>query len=999
MTSQSYLERVFRISLAAILLTALALTASPLSTRADGPDPAGGQCGPATPMAHLGAPVQTGTAGPDSATSFDATLPNGRRITPLGVSVEVGEIPLNGVLTPDGKFMVVTNDDERNVGSLAPDYSESEVNGSGLVPGGFALAAINTADMTISSHVMAPTNATPNPGPKVPGVIQSDNTAAYWLGVAIKANPAAPGSYSVYAAGGPSDQVDVYQLDGAGGLMLQARIPVPAPTNPFKPNFGMAAPGGLTLSPDGSKLYVVNNNGNTIVTIDTTTNQVLGQPVPVGFFPYQAVLSPDGKKLYVSNWGVADRNFNQAYQSTYDPTTHIGTGSPYIGGVPGNLFANPVTDQERTSSVSVLDLTGQSGGASISLARQIDGVQIVGGTHPSAMAIATRKGQSALYVTDANEDKLAIIDVAKDSLVKKIDLPSPIPGLATGSFLGLTPNAATVSPDQTRLYVAEAGLNAVAVYDTSKPFEPEFLGRIPTGWYPSGVTLSPDGKFLYVVNLKGPGSPYKFQGAVPGSPDVNLIFGSVQKVDLQALNLNKTSLQVRQNTYKERPADDTNVLWKLQSKIKHVFLILRENKTYDIYFGADAVLNARGANGKPEYANFDAQVPNSKALAEQFVIGDNEYADSEESNAGHSFALAGTSTDYMQKTLTSRFSRPMINTKNEDPEDYPLVGYLFNNLARNGRTFRNYGDMMRLSGYDDGKNPNHCADDPYPGCDPATYDYHNTTPPTVGLGGLFAEDVPALKVLGDNHTDPNYPGWNLNITDQRRADEFIKDMGALIQANAVPSLTHIWLPNDHTSGGYDPRFQVADNDTAVGKIVDFISHSSIWQDSVIFITEDDAQGSPDHVSAHRSYVMVVSPYAKHAQVIHRLSSTVSVPKTIEELLCLPPMNLGDLIANDLADYFTLEPDFTPFSAVQPAAIAPAAPEAMRIAELTARLDTSTYDEDTRPLGQLVALFLFSNKLAGMRSWLGSGAYDVMQNEMYRNALLLVEANPGAADDD
>jgi YVTN family beta-propeller protein len=999
MSTQSYLERIFRISLAAILLMALALTASPLPTRADCPDPAGGPCGPATPMAHLGAPVQTGTAGPDSATSFDATLPNGRRITPLGVSVQVGEIPLNGVLTPDGKFMVVTNDDERNVGSLATDYSESQVNGAGLVPGGFVLATISTGDMTIASHVMAPTNASPNSPSKVPGVTQSDNTAAYWLGVAIKADPAAAGSYIVYAAGGPSDQVDVYELDGSGVLTLKTQIAVPVPTDPFKPNFGMAAPGGLTLSPDGAKLYVVNNNGNTIVTIDTATNQVIGQPVPVGFFPYQAVLSPDGNKLYVSNWGVADRNFNSTYQSSYDPTTFTGTGSPYIGGVPGNLFANPATDAARTSSVSVLDLTGHTAGSSVSLARPIDGLDVVGGTHPSAMAIVTRRGQSALYVADANEDELAIIDVAKDSLVKKVALPSPIPGLATGSFVGLTPNALAVSPDQTRLYVAEAGLNAVAVYDTAKPFEPQFLGRIPTGWYPSGVTLSPDGKYLYVVNLKGPGSPYKFQGAVPGSPDVNLIFGSVQKVDLQGLNLNKTSLQVRQNTYKERPADDTHVLWQLQPKIKHVFLILRENKTYDIYFGADAVLNGRGANGKPEYANFDAQVPNSKALAEQFVIGDNEYADSEESNAGHSFALAATSTDYMQKTLTSRFARPMINTKNEDPEDYPLVGYLFNNLARNGRTFRNYGDMIRLSGYDDGKNPNHCADDPYPGCDPATYDYHNTTPPIVGLGGLFAEDVPALKVLGDNHTDPNYPGWNLNITDQRRAAEFIKDMGALIQANAVPAFTHIWLPNDHTSGGYDPRFQVADNDTAVGQIVDFISHSSIWQDSVIFITEDDAQGSPDHVSAHRSYVMVVSPYAKRGQVIHRLASTVSVPKTIEELLCLPPMNLGDLVANDLADYFTLTPDFTPFTAVAAPTIAEAAPEAMRIAKLTGRLDTSTYDEDTRPLGQLVALFLYSNKLASLEPWLGSGVYNAMQDGLYKSALGIVQDVPSEPDND
>ncbi len=172
MSTQSHLERMFRISLVVILVMALALTASPPPTQADGPDLA-------TFMAHLGAPVQTGTVGPDSATSFNATLPNGRRVTPLGVSVQVGEMPLNGVLTPDGKFMVVTNDDERNVGALATDYSESQVNGAGLVPGGFALAAISTGDMTIASHVMAPVNASPNSPARVPGVTQSDLTAAY----------------------------------------------------------------------------------------------------------------------------------------------------------------------------------------------------------------------------------------------------------------------------------------------------------------------------------------------------------------------------------------------------------------------------------------------------------------------------------------------------------------------------------------------------------------------------------------------------------------------------------------------------------------------------------------------------------------------------------------------------------------------------------------------------------------------------------------------------
>ena len=698
----------------------------------------------------------------------------------------------------------------------------------------------------------------------------------------------------------------------------------------------------------------------------------------------------------MSNLGVADRHFNSTYTSSYDSKTNTGVGSLNIGGVRGNLFANPQTDPVRTSSVSVLNI-GAPGAASISLARPIDGVYIVGGTHPSALAIVNGPSQTALYVADANEDQLAVVDARADRLVKKVPLPLPVPGLLEGRAFGLQPNALAVSPDNNRLFVAEAGLNSVAVLDVSQPFNPQFLGRIPTGWYPVGVTISADGRFLYVTNSKGLGSAYGFQGAVPKSPDVNLMFGTIQKIDLQSMNLRAASEQVDGNTFQAGAAAHVDVLQQVAPNIKHIFFILRENKTYDVYFGADQVLNQRGANGEPRYANFDAQVPNTKAIAEQFAIGDNVYADSEESNAGHMFALAAITTDYMQKTLLSRSSRPFINTKNEDPEDYPLVGYIFNHLARHNISYRNYGDMMRLSGYDDGKATDPCADDPYPGCVTKTYTYTNVTAPTVGLGGLYTEDVPALAVLGDNHTDPNYPGWNLRISDQRRAKEFIRDMQDLIKANAAPRFTYVWLPNDHTGGGLDPRFQVADNDVALGQMVEFITHSPFWPNSVIFISEDDAQGSPDHVNAHRSYTMVLSPYAKHAYVSHHLSSTVSIPKTIEELLGIPPMSLFDLIANDLSDYFTTTPDLTPFNALPMGKVSAAAPEALRIARLTRELEHGTYDRDTVRLGQLTAIFLNSQELAERAATMTPEQYQAAQSQLYAIACSIVAGEDCLAD--
>lgn len=607
-------------------------------------------------------------------------------------------------------------------------------------------------------------------------------------------------------------------------------------------------------------------------------------------------------------------------------------------------------------------------------------------------------------VTACTANSIAIVDPASERLVGKVRLPAPV--AVEGDLPGLTPDALALSPDQRTLYVAEAGLNSVAVYDVSRPRQPRFSGRIPTGWYPTALSTSPDGRALYVTNAKGAGSPYGYQGTftAPGTytnPDVNWMFGSVQAVDLRSVNLAATTRQVSANTVVRKQVD-ARKLATLQRDIDHVVFILRENKSYDTYLGDDATLNARGANGSPAHAQYGPYVPNTKALAEQFAVGDNNYADAEESNAGHSFALAATSTDYQQKTQLSRFNRPLVNVKNQDPEDYPLRGYIFNALARGDRSFRDYGDSIRISGYDEGSSGNFCADDPKPGCDNATYtNIADTTSPTVGLGGLYSTTLPALKVLG-GHLDERYPGWNLRISDQRRAAEFIRDYGGLIAAGRAPQFTLLWLPGDHTGScsssiACSPQQEVADNDAALGQVVDFLTHAPTWKNTAIFVTEDDAQSSPDHVSAHRTYTTVVSPWAKRASVAHTLGSTVSVPKTIEEILNLPAMNLGDLYANDLLDYFTTTPDFTPFSTPTPSGAATASrlaalaapPESQRIWELSARLDGSTYDSDTARWGQLTRVYFESLRLAARRGTTADRDYGRRQDELYLQAQRVV----------
>lgn len=879
-------------------------------------------------LAQLGPPA-THPPGPDGPSSFDATLPNGRRVTPAGTSVQVGQNPLNSALTEDGRFLLTSNDMERN----GPPRTGSAVdpldtkNGADAALSQYTVSVTDTSTMKIVAAFTVPARPTARAWSTAGGVTNRDATTGLFLGLASVRTST---GYRVFASGGVANAVYQLALDSSGKAVgTPASIVIPGPTDKSRATYGMAMPGWLTLSHDKKTLYVVNNTGNSVVVVDLATGNV-ADPVPVGFFPYAA--QQYGTKLFVSNWGVTERVFADG-QGTTNPSTGIVThsASPFIGGGTANLFANPVTDPKRSSSLSVVDLTKTGRSSAISLARPIDGVHIVGGTHPSALALASGRHGTALYVAAANEDRLAVVDPQRERVVTSVRLPAPgATTLAGGEIFGLTPDALAVSPDQRSLFVAEAGLNSIAVYDVTHPYTPRFRGRIPTGWYPTAVTVSPDGKALYVTNSKGAGSPYRYQGTfTPGAnpqrftnPDVNWQFGSVQKIALTGLRLDKTTRQVQDNTVVRVAvsAADRRKLAVLSQKIKHVIFVLRENKTYDTYFGDDKVLNSRGANGDPAYAQYGPYVPATKALAEQFAVGDNNYADAEESNAGHSFALAGQSSDFQQKTLLVRTPRPLVNIKNQDPEDYPLQGYIFNSMARAHRTYRDYGDAIRVTGYNDASSSDYCANDPKPGCTNATYNsIFDTSSATVGLGGLYSETTPALKAL-KGHLDERYPGWNVRISDQRRVKEFVRDFDPLVKAGKAPQFTHIWLPVDHTGActtaaapTCSPTQQVRDNDEALGQLMSYLSHSPIWRSTAVFIAADDAQSSPDHVYAHRTYTLVASPYAQRGKVVHSLGSTVSIPKTIEEILNLPPMGYSDLMAADLLDYFTTRPDYAPFT--------------------------------------------------------------------------------------
>jgi hypothetical protein len=375
-------------------------------------------------------------------------------------------------------------------------------------------------------------------------------------------------------------------------------------------------------------------------------------------------------------------------------------------------------------------------------------------------------------------------------------------------------------------------------------------------------------------------------------------------------------------------------------------------------------------------------------------VAANIFADAEESDAGHQFFAGGMATLYSERTLLDKGGRGQLVNKNEDPEDYPRLGYIFNALARHRMAFRDYGDLVRLSGYDEGAASDPKADDPqYAGID-------DRDAPTQGLGGLYALNVPAPLVLA-GHVDVNYPGWNLRIRDERRAKEFVRDYGAMVAQGRQPRYTYIWLPDDHTGSGPGippiPE-EVADGDRALGLIVQYLSHLPSWRQTALFVMPDDAQSSRDHVDEYRTYAIVAGPFVKPHYVGMRHLSTVSVLKTSEQILGLGTLSLGDLLATDMGDFFTARGDAAPYDAI-PVPAQTASAEGNRIAALLQRTDQSAPDADTVRGARIVDLSRRADALAQRRYAMPPSTYRRMQQTLYASALAVLDGTQPQPDSD
>ena len=618
--------------------------------------------------------------------------------------------------------------------------------------------------------------------------------------------------------------------------------------------------GGM-CSPEATTLYIVLNRDNTLAALNLKTFGAAPalRQVAVGVAPYAVVADKTGRKLYVSNWGGR----RAGSEDVTSPSARTDT------------VVDPATGVACSGTVSVIDAAG------FQVIKHIDV-----GLHPCAMVM--HPSAPKLFVANANSDTVSVIDTRTDAVVQTIAV-KPDARLPFGS----APNALAISPDGSRLYVANGGNNCIAVFDLREPAA-HLIGLIPTGWYPGALQLLPDGRTLLVANVKGQGSLGGTAKQTREGHHVKSFLGSVSIIPVPGdEQLKGLTQQVYANNRWAEALDPTQA--PPLPPLKHVFYIIKENRTYDQILG-----DLGRGNGDPQLCQFGRDVtPNQHALAEQFVTLDNFYCSGVLSADGHQWTNEAYVTDYLEKSFGG-FARsyPYNGT---DPLAYASSGFLWDNALRHQKTFRNYGEFgvavlqpanaTWLDCYNDWKN----------GTQHVTFSNH------VGVAPLR------------RWICPNYPGFNMRVPDQVRADIFLKEFRGFEKSGQLPNLIMMLLPANHTNGTSPgtptPRAYVADNDLAVGRIVEAISKSRFWKDTAIFIVEDDAQNGTDHVDGHRTVAFCISPYTRRGVVDSTLYNQTSMVRTIEMILGLPPMNQFDLTATPMYGCFTDRPNLAAYSAI------------------------------------------------------------------------------------
>lgn len=696
------------------------------------------------------------------------------------------------------------------------------------------------------------------------------------------------------------DAVSRFPVNADGTLGTPVTFPIP------KVDGRSALVGQVTYSPDGSTVYAAINGQNAVVAMDPATGAIK-QTWKVGIAPRQ--LAFVGDKLYVSNEGGRQARAGETTMDSY------GTAVP----------ADGYRGTSTTGSVSVIDAANPSAPVG----------SIAVGLHPSAMFVqpaaepggkkaktkntakkdkkAKNRAGDVLFVANTNSDTVSVIDTKKDEVVQTI-ATDPWPSSKTG----YAPTGIAMG-EHNHLLVTLGRANAVAVYQYhGKPQQPvNYVGLLPTDYYPEDVATV--GRQVVVTNTRGidargPALSFnKGPGTTPG-PTVATGHGthsttaSLTRFTLprdQDISRTYTDRVFAQNGWgkndvqqaKGRAAEPVAVPTRVgdPSKIKHVFLLIKENRTYDQVYG-----DMREGNGDASLAQFGEKVtPNQHALARQFGLYDNLYDVGTNSAEGHNWMMQGDDPEYTE-SAAGEYQRS-YDTE-EDVLGHQRSGFLWTAVQDAKKSARNYGEFLYTEGKPSGTwQQYYCASKSVAaGGDPA-----QLTAPE--LKGNYGSVIPSLNAI----TNPLSPPFDLSIPDIYRAEIWKQDF----EKNGPANLNMMWLSSDHTGGPPDPVAEVADNDLAVGKIVDTISHSKYWKDSAIFVAEDDSQNGADHVDGHRAPVQIISPYAKHGVVDSTYYSQITLVRTIEQILGAQPLNQKLAAATPMYGAFTNTPDLTPFRAV------------------------------------------------------------------------------------
>lgn len=805
---------------------------------------------------------------------IEPPLPNGRSLglDPATPSIDVGSMPVNIAASADGQFAVST--------------------GAGSQE---ALWVIRTRDGNAVSHLDFPKSA-------------KDKSNGLYYGLAFSPDDL------LYASQGGADRIAVLKLNNDGSLTQLRQIAT------GKGDF----PAGLALDGRGY-LYVANNDsspvsgpnwarrGNAAIYATKTGTEVgqfvfPGDELGVSNFPLAVAVKNDGSEAYITS----ERD--------------------------GVVYAlNTLTPNHPTLIATIAT-----------------------GSHPDALLL--NKSQSRLFVANAHSDTISIIDTASDHVVGTVLLRPEI----ARDLPGATPTSLALAPDGRTLYASLGDMNAVAIIDLADGNRPQLEGYVSAGWYPTGVVVSPDGKRLLVTNGKGSETRHPNLPTTGRSTYVlNILHGSVTTVAVPASSAlpDATDRVLADNRLTPRALSSENPLKEISlqaGRIRHVVYIVKENRTYDYVLG-----DLSQGNGDPALCLFGREItPNLHALAERFVLFDNFYATGDVSGEGwvwvtqamanenvmrnvpysysgrgRHYDFEGLNNDYLVggfpamspdgKPLSDNSSfkngAPSIPDVTESPG-----GHLWDLARKHGLTLRNWGMFSSVGSKN--KDGSVLIPDNYPdvvGLQPGGHDRKGFTDVDFRRFDLDYADSDAASLFSSTDPDPNlffqhrtYGKYQMPSRYAEWKREFDEMLAADPAGNTVPNLMLVRFPNDHTTGlspaKHSPRSMVADNDYAVGELVEAISESPIWGSTAIFVVEDDASNGQDHVDCHRSTCYVISPWIKPHQIDHTFQSSVSVIRTMELLLGLPAMNQYDAVATPILDWDSSPHNEAPYQAIAPA---------------------------------------------------------------------------------